>query len=633
MKRYLLFLLFASLLCVESNAKVTKVEINKITYEVDEFGVATCAKADKSIDVATIESSVSCKRGTYKITAISDVAFENCTKLKLVKIPETITYVGRRAFRGCKSLQNIVLPNSLKKIGFLAFENCSSMSECVLPEGVKSEKYKINNTVHGPFFGCTSLSDVRGLSSKYPIETIEATFTVNDKVPFMDELPKVKETSFSCYAQKKITEQMSFWETKKEYETIEEYQTRMTGNKRQEALKKIISDVKQEFLNEKSTLQSKPMLGSYDSQYGIYKVDFGNGGISYAKVPATEAEAFRTKWDKITIDPVYGVINDQLAILSCTFTLGDKTYESADVYKNDYSASFIAYGLTQLDMSVGDDVREKADESKRMTSKVTDRSIDTDIPVVSASNDNTYAVIIGNEKYSNPEISDVPFAQNDAKVFAQYCNKTLGIPNSNIREYYNATFATILTAIDDIRGIAEVLDGKLDIIFYYAGHGIPDFTSQQAYLLPVDGSASQFNVSYPVAKLYDELGSMGANSVIVFLDACFSGSKRGKGMIAEARGVVIKPKECVPSGNTVVFSAASGDETAMPYAEKGHGMFTYYLLSKLKESRGEVTLGELGDYIISNVKLSSIRDNRQRQTPDVIPSDLFIGDWKTKKLR
>lgn len=117
------------------------------------------------------------------------------------------------------------------------------------------------------------------------------------------------------------------------------------------------------------------------------------------------------------------------------------------------------------------------------------------------------------------------------------------------------------------------------------------------------------------------------------MDACFSGSQRGDGMLVAARGVAIKAKKTNPVGNMVVFSAAQGDETAYPYKEQKHGMFTYYLLKKLQETKGDVTLGELSDYITSEVKKQSIVLNGKMQTPTVIPSAQAGETWKEWKLR
>jgi len=82
-----------------------------------------------------------------------------------------------------------------------------------------------------------------------------------------------------------------------------------------------------------------------------------------------------------------------------------------------------------------------------------------------------------------------------------------------------------------------------------------------------------------------------------------------------------------------VFSAAQGDETAYPFKEQKHGMFTYYLLKKLQESKGNVSLGELGDYITTQVKQQSVVVNRKSQTPTVVPSSAMSGEWKGWKLK
>ena len=125
---------------------------------------------------------------------------------------------------------------------------------------------------------------------------------------------------------------------------------------------------------------------------------------------------------------------------------------------------------------------------------------------------------------------------------------------------------------------------------------------------------------------------MPSQSITIFLDACFSGSTRSNGMLASARGVAIKAKASVPQGKMVVFSAAQGDETAYPYKEKEHGLFTYYLLKKLQESKGNCTLGELGRYIEENVTRRSIVINNKSQTPIVCPSPAVRDTWQSMKF-
>ena len=265
------------------------------------------------------------------------------------------------------------------------------------------------------------------------------------------------------------------------------------------------------------------------------------------------------------------------------------------------------------------------------TPKMIDRSIDQNIPTGIVRNNNTFAVIIGNEKYAH--VAQVPYASNDAKVFAEYCKKTLGMPAKNVRIYNNATFGSLLAAMNNIRELAEAYSGELNIIFYYAGHGMPDEKSKDAYILPVDATGLQIEACYPVSRLYKELGEIGARNVVVFMDACFSGAQRGEGMLASARGVALKVKTEKPRGNTIVFSAATGDETAYPYQEKGHGIFTYFLLKKLRETKGDCTLGELGEYIQTNVRQQSVVINGKSQTPTVVPSAEMVDSWRDIKLK
>lgn len=138
---------------------------------------------------------------------------------------------------------------------------------------------------------------------------------------------------------------------------------------------------------------------------------------------------------------------------------------------------------------------------------------------------------------------------------------------------------------------------------------------------------------YSLQKFYEQLGKMPSQGVTVFMDACFSGSQRGDGMLAAARGVAIKAKPQAPQGKMVVFSAAQGDETAYPFKEKEHGLFTYYLLKKLKDTKGNVSLGELGNYVTEQVERKSIIANGKSQTPCVSTSATMVGEWKNQKLK
>lgn len=277
-------------------------------------------------------------------------------------------------------------------------------------------------------------------------------------------------------------------------------------------------------------------------------------------------------------------------------------------------------------------IKEKEINTKNQDIRIASISsdIDKNIPEAINSNSNTFAIVIANETYSKE--ANVPYAVNDGNIFKEYCRNCLGIPEKNIHLITNATLNDIRHEVKWIQDVAEVYKGDAKIIFYYAGHGIPDEKSKNAYLLPTDGYGSDVATGYSLENLYKTFGSLPSKSITVFLDACFSGAKRDGNMLASARGVAIKVKQTIPVGNMVVFTAAQGDETAYPYKEEEHGLFTYYLLKKLQETKGNATLGELSDYIKEQVERQSIVTNGKLQSPSIMATSSIGNEWKNWTL-
>ena len=110
--------------------------------------------------------------------------------------------------------------------------------------------------------------------------------------------------------------------------------------------------------------------------------------------------------------------------------------------------------------------------------------VDINIPETGTSQPEIFAVIIGNENYAKAQ--NVDYAAAAATIFAEYCGSTLGLPDDNVRYYPEATYLNMLDALTDIRNIARAYKGELDIIFYYAGHGLQDDATRAPHLMPVD---------------------------------------------------------------------------------------------------------------------------------------------------
>jgi hypothetical protein len=253
--------------------------------------------------------------------------------------------------------------------------------------------------------------------------------------------------------------------------------------------------------------------------------------------------------------------------------------------------------------------------------------VDKDIPVNSYKNPNRYALIIGNEHYNNGVISssikDVLYASADANIFKNYCEKTLGIPNENIQLKIDANTIEMNREINLLCEKIKRKNGNGEIIFYYSGHGSPDEKSKTPYLVPVGLELSEISQGINVSTIYNNFSLSNAKKTTVFLDACFTG-------ISETSKFIIPVAPPIPNdGNIVVFSATSSNQAAEPYEDKKHGMFTYFLLKKLKESKGYISYKDLGDYLTQEVGLASLNINRKAQDPQVTPSKNFAETWKS----
>ena len=88
-----------------------------------------------------------------KLASISSSAFQNCSSLESITIPDCVTSIGSSAFYGCSSLTSITIPDSVTSIGNYAFQNCSSLTGITIPDSVTS----ISSSA---FYGCSSLTSI-----------------------------------------------------------------------------------------------------------------------------------------------------------------------------------------------------------------------------------------------------------------------------------------------------------------------------------------------------------------------------------------------------------------------------------------------------------------------------------------
>ena len=113
------------------------VTINGIAYEL-EGTTATVVNGGNYTGTIVIPASVTYNGTTYSVTGISDFAFQGCSGLTSVTIPNSVTSIGRSAFEGCSGLTGeLVIPNSVTSIGNYAFEGCSGLTSIEIPNSIK----------------------------------------------------------------------------------------------------------------------------------------------------------------------------------------------------------------------------------------------------------------------------------------------------------------------------------------------------------------------------------------------------------------------------------------------------------------------------------------------------------------
>jgi len=437
--------------------------------------------------------------------------------------------------------------------------------------------------------------------------------------------PKMKIEQF-------VYEKIEEWKQRSEFEKTEDFLARVTEENRRRKAKEfeqtILNMLKDQLRNNIYGEEFK--LGRYDPDNETYLVTYQDNEF-IIPVSVENAPAFKGVFDKAFFGNFDFILSGEYLRIS-HFEIQHPSLPKT--YAWDYTTDY-PYEPTEIIYNFGGlpDLADNNNPNNQRSKRV---RVDQEIPETARQKSNTYALIIGNEDYRTyqPGLdfeANVHFAANDARIFREYCIKTLGIPARNITHLTNATLAQMSTAIDRLVKLAEVGEGQAELVVYYAGHGFPDQKTKEAYLMPVDVSGANVEIAIKLRDLYAQLAKHPTQKVTVILDACFSGAGRGAGLLA-SRGVRIRPKNELVQGNMVVFTSSSGEESSGPYYDKQHGLFTYFLLEKLNTSKGNLTYGELAEFFKSTIPRESILINNQRQNPSIIVGKAVEEEWKEWKF-
>ena len=147
-----------SAVCGTGQTLYYKITSNKEPYTVavtspyesysDNYTGYTTPKGDLVIPTEVENDGV-----TYTVTGIGNYAFQCCTGLTTVTIPNSVEYIRWFAFEGCSDLTSVTIPESVTDIGWYAFKKCSRLTSVNIPNKVDAIAYEM-------FYGCSGLTSI-----------------------------------------------------------------------------------------------------------------------------------------------------------------------------------------------------------------------------------------------------------------------------------------------------------------------------------------------------------------------------------------------------------------------------------------------------------------------------------------
>ncbi len=253
---------------------------------------------------------------------------------------------------------------------------------------------------------------------------------------------------------------------------------------------------------------------------------------------------------------------------------------------------------------------------------------------VPASFRNVHVLAIGSGTFADGSITNLPYAEADAKHVYDFFSKSDRSPAraDNVHLLTSEPNTDGLKA--DRVGIATALDRYLIkravypddlVILFYSGHGDQD-ESGTYYWVPLDAHrGSLAATAFPETELNRLVSLIPAKNRMIIADACHSGALSGKKAMGIGAVVAGVPKAI---GETDIrLASCTKNEVSAEWKEKGHGVFCWALVEGLSgnadsaSGNGDdrVSLGELGKFLQQRVPRYAQKAGGKQSPPIVIP--------------
>ena len=238
-----------------------------------------------------------------------------------------------------------------------------------------------------------------------------------------------------------------------------------------------------------------------------------------------------------------------------------------------------------------------------------------------------WAVVIGVDRYESKQVPSLRYSVRDAEALHEFLTGPGGYKKDNVvlltdRAERKPTLRNIKWAL----GTFLTRSAKKDdtVVVFFAGHGVPEIDPRGVerdglakYLAPADVDPDDlYSTGLPMDELQTIFQRIEAERMVVFLDACYSGTAGGRtfsSLKMKTRAAHVDDlflERLARSKGRAIITASRPNELSLEVPELGHGLFTYYLLQGLRGAGdlnrdGMVSLQELYEYLEQQVTQKS----------------------------
>jgi len=223
----------------------------------------------------------------------------------------------------------------------------------------------------------------------------------------------------------------------------------------------------------------------------------------------------------------------------------------------------------------------------------------------------SWAIVVGINDYSDSEIEDLVYCENDARAFADALTESGGFPKDRVMLFTgaNADQTSIYAALKSIAD-AKNLPERSTIVFYFSGHGFAYGGSN--YIIPQDGTVFSDLIesrNLKLERIEEMLEESSFERQLIFIDACRNQVVTG-GKDIGTKGFA-ETVLTVNARGMKVFLGTEFGQVSRESEEMKSGIFTHFLIDGISgaadlDNNGVIQFYELSGYVSTKMEERNI---------------------------